>query len=277
VKTKSRRLCHRETPEDCHNCFEDRSAEDFWLRKRRYQWYFGLIDQFVAPSEFLRQRYVAWGIEPARIVTIENGQADRVPPPPRALTHGGTRNRFGFFGQINPFKGLQVVLRGLAALPPEDRSRIALEIHGVNLDQQNAAFQEEIDALRQELEREGVIQWMGPYDPAQLSERMARVDWVVVPSIWWENSPMVIQEAFTLGRPVVCSGIGGMAEKVEDGVNGVHVPAAHPKAWAETLLWLGAQTEEWDRLRAGISRPPSYAECARAHLQLLDRFEKRVA
>ena len=46
---------------------------------------------------------------------------------------------------------------------------------------------------------------------------MASVDWVVVPSIWWENSPLVIQEAFGYGRPVICSDIGGMAEKVTDG------------------------------------------------------------
>ena len=51
---------------------------------------------------------------------------------------------------------------------------------------------------------------------------MAEIDWVVVPSIWWENSPLVIQEAFLHGRPVICSDIGGMAEKVEHEVNGLH-------------------------------------------------------
>ena len=44
---------------------------------------------------------------------------------------------------------------------------------------------------------------------------MSEIDWVVVPSRWWENSPLVIQEAFMHGRPVICSGIGGMAEKVD--------------------------------------------------------------
>ena len=51
---------------------------------------------------------------------------------------------------------------------------------------------------------------------------MAEIDWVVVPSIWWENSPLVIQEAFLHGRPVICSDIGGMAEKVRHGVDGLH-------------------------------------------------------
>ncbi|TOE31852.1 hypothetical protein CGJ44_25955, partial [Vibrio parahaemolyticus] len=48
------------------------------------------------------------------------------------------------------------------------------------------------------------------------------VDWVIVPSTWWENSPMVIQEAFNHGRPLIVSDIGGMAEKVAHDVNGLH-------------------------------------------------------
>ena len=42
---------------------------------------------------------------------------------------------------------------------------------------------------------------------------IAEVDWVIVPSIWWENSPLVIQEAFATGRPVICSEVGALAKK----------------------------------------------------------------
>jgi glycosyltransferase involved in cell wall biosynthesis len=51
---------------------------------------------------------------------------------------------------------------------------------------------------------------------------LRRVDAVLVPSIWWENSPLVIQEAFAAKRPLIVSNIGGMAEKVKDGVYGYH-------------------------------------------------------
>ena len=64
---------------------------------------------------------------------------------------------------------------------------------------------------------------------------MASVDWVVVPSIWWENSPLVIQEAFLHGRPVICSDIGGMAEKVDDGVNGLHFRTGDPRSLAQAI------------------------------------------
>jgi glycosyltransferase involved in cell wall biosynthesis len=51
---------------------------------------------------------------------------------------------------------------------------------------------------------------------------MAACDYVVLPSTWWENSPVVIQEAYQAKRPVICTGIGGMAEKVIDDVTGLH-------------------------------------------------------
>jgi glycosyltransferase involved in cell wall biosynthesis len=76
----------------------------------------------------------------------------------------------------------------------------------------------------------------------------------VVPSIWWENSPLVIQEAFMHGRPVICSDIGGMAEKVIDGVNGLHFTAGDPRSLATVLRRAASDPELWDRLRKGAPR-----------------------
>ncbi|MWP39744.1 glycosyltransferase [Rhodobacter sphaeroides] len=269
VKAGGTRLCSRESLDDCMRCFPEYSAEEFWLRKHRYRAYFDLVDKFVSPSEFLRQRYIAWGIVPERIVTIENGQERAKPRPPRLIADGEGRNRFGFFGQINPFKGIDVLLQALAMMSKSERRRLTLEMHGTNLEYQAPEFRERILELRAPLEKDGVLQWIGPYEPFQLADRMANVDWVLVPSVWWENSPMVIQEALSLGRPVVVSDIGGMAEKIVNGVNGVHVPVGNARAWADTLLRLCGETSSWEQLRAGILPSLSHADCARLHMQLL--------
>jgi glycosyltransferase involved in cell wall biosynthesis len=84
---------------------------------------------------------------------------------------------------------------------------------------------------------------------------MAAIDWVVVPSIWWENSPLVIQEAFAHGRPVICSDIGGMAEKVTHGVNGLHFRAGDPRSLADVIRRAVEDPGLWDDLRAGIPAP----------------------
>ncbi len=80
---------------------------------------------------------------------------------------------------------------------------------------------------------------------------------------------MVIQEAFIFGRPVVASDIGGMSEKVNHGIDGLHVPAGNVRAWSDTLLKLSGMTDEWDRLRAGIVAPIGYADCAEHHMKSL--------
>ncbi len=269
IKTGGTKLCSRESYDECRQCFPEKTAEDFWLRKHRFQSYFKLVDQFVSPSEFLRQRYSAWGLKPEQIVVIENGQSQEPPVAPRDLGEDESRNRFGFFGQINPYKGLDVVLQALTDMPRRERRKLVLEVHGANLEWQPAAYQEKIESLRQPLIEEGVVQWVGPYQPHELKSRMAGVDWVVIPSIWWENSPMVIQEAFVCGRPVVCSDIGGMREKVRNKVDGIHVGAASPFAWGKSLARLAGWIDEWDALVSGISRPLSYSECARAHCEIL--------
>jgi glycosyltransferase involved in cell wall biosynthesis len=97
---------------------------------------------------------------------------------------------------------------------------------------------------------------------------MAGVDWVVVPSIWWENSPLVIQEAFCHRRPVICSNIGGMAEKVDDRVNGLHFAVGDPAALAATLELAATRSGLLDELRAGIKAPPTVAETADACLKI---------
>ncbi|MCI0590636.1 MAG: glycosyltransferase, partial [Gammaproteobacteria bacterium] len=77
---------------------------------------------------------------------------------------------------------------------------------------------------------------------------MERIDWVVVPSIWWENSPLVIQEAMKFGRPVICADIGGMAEKVSDRRNGLHFRARNPFDLAARIEEAATTEGLWDTL-----------------------------
>lgn len=267
IKTgASFKLCSRSSYDDCRQCFPQKTAEDFWMRKHYFMKHFDLVDQFVSPSEFLRQRYVDWGLPADKIVVIENGQSAEPALHPRPLSKGETRNRFGFFGQINPYKGLHVILEALHQMPKEDRKKIVLEVHGANLEHQSQEFQEKIEMLRDPLIKQGVVQWVGPYQPHELRARMAGVDWVVVPSIWWENSPMVIQEAFVHGRPLLVSNIGGMAEKVVSEVNGMKIVAGNVLDWIRVLKMASQYSSEWDFLKEGISPPISFGECADVHL-----------
>ena len=274
IKTGNFRLCSQSGSDDCARCFPDSTPEDFWLRRHYFMSHFDLVDQFVAPSEFLRQRYIDWGLDPARITVIENGQAHDEPLPPRPLAGGEARHRFGFFGQITPYKGLDVVLEALPLQQEEGGGKAVLEVHGANLELQPEDYRKKVERLRAPLMERGVVQWMGPYQPHELRGRMAGVDWVVVPSIWWENSPMVIQEALVCGRPLVVSNIGGMKEKVRDGQDGVHAPVGNVLQWKAVLARCAASTEGYDQLLAGIARPASHRIAAQRHGNLISRARR---
>ena len=274
VRTIDDEPCLEESPRRCHECFPEISPQTFFMRKRFIQSHLSLVDLFLAPSAFLRDRYVDWGIPPERIVVEEYG---RTAPDGVVLdAERPARNRFGYFGQLTPYKGVQVALEAMRHLSndrvhddpllralesaagrpgaPEGDEEIArpeLRVHGANLDLQPGQFQNQVRALLEELR--DAVHFVGRYDHAQLAGLMANVDWVVVPSIWWENSPLVIQEAFHFGRPVICSDIGGMAEKVAHGVNGLHFRAGDPVSLARTMRTALESPGLWEELRAGIA------------------------
>ncbi|WP_338746428.1 glycosyltransferase family 4 protein [Pseudomonas putida] len=266
VKAGSKKLCYESSIDDCHRCLPAFSREQFWLREMFIKEHFEFVDHFVSPSEFLRQRYIAWGMDPQKITVIENGQEEAEPLPSRPSA--SQRNRFGFFGQINEFKGADLLLEAITRLTPKQRKSLVVEFHGANLEHQSHEFQQKIRGMMDPLIAEGCVRWAGPYQASQLKSRLAKIDWVLVPSIWWENSPMVIQEAFIHGRPVICANIGGMAEKVTHGVNGLHFEARNPIDLADTLVEAATSHGLWDTLQNGIERPISYTECAVEHLEI---------
>ena len=91
---------------------------------------------------------------------------------------------------------------------------------------------------------------MGSYKSADLPALMREVDWTIVPSTWWENAPVVIQESFFHGRPIITSDIGGMAEKVRDGIDGLHFRAGNAESLAEAMAGAIRERALWDRLRS---------------------------
>ncbi len=271
VKCGGNRLCSHESLDDCHTCFPQTSREDFWLRKRFILRHFDLIDGFISPSHFLRRRYMDWGLAADKITVIENAQIRRPPAPYRKIPEHAPRNRFGFFGQINEYKGFDVLLQALLLAHEQSDVPIYMDVNGANLDKQPKAFRERIEGLCEKIDKLGTLRWAGPYGPDDLPKRMASVDWVVTPSIWWENSPMVIQEAFLHGRPVICSGIGGMAEKVRDGIDGLHAEPRSPLAFAEVLQYAASNVELWRSLVERIPPPLFPDECAESHLSFFQK------
>lgn len=263
VKRKTNKLCYKSSPVECAGCYPERKPTDYFLRKRYIKSHFDLVDHFVSPSHFLKERYVDWGVDADKISVIENGQPPAEKLPPRPLTEGEGRLRFAYFGQLSPFKGLDVLLEALDHLPKDIKKKVSIQIHGSPLEHVPEAFRNKITPLIQKNKKN--VTHFGPYETKDLPKLMADIDWVVMPSVWWENSPLVIQEAFKFGRPLVVSDIGGMSEKVKDDLYGLHFRASSTQNLASKIIQIANDDNLWMKLYQALPVPLNSKQVLHEH------------
>ncbi len=262
IRKTDRSLCTQASPVRCHQCFPDRSPEQFLMRKMWFMRHLREADAYTCPSRFMIEHYVAWGLDRARIHHVTNGQAD-YSGSVRLPVAEGPKRRFGFFGQLVDVKGVQVLLRAVAILRAEGFTDFSVELNGDNLRYASPAVREEIEAfLAAEAAlpaEQRIVRYNGSYHVDQLRSRMARVDWCVVPSIWWEIFGLVISEAWMFRRPVICSNVGGPAERIGDDVNGLHFEMGDAQSLAATIRRACSEEGLWERLVSALPEPPTRA------------------
>ncbi|CAH0180089.1 glycosyltransferase [Roseomonas sp. CECT 9278] len=244
IRTRGRELCRAFAPTQCAGCFPERTARHFALRRAAFLAVLRRFDAVVYPSDFVRGRFRDWGLVGPHEVVLENYLGDALAAfPRRVAADASLAGSFAFFGQPTPFKGLDVLVRGfalaLAAMPG-----LSLAVFGCEREDVIRMFPEVAGALDQ---AGAAVSFFGRYDQAEVLDLMQTVGWVVVPSIWWENSPVVIQEAKRAGTPLVVSDIGGMAEKVRPGVDGLHFKRGSVQDLARVLR-VAAGVEVFERV-----------------------------
>jgi len=210
------------------------------------------VDVFLTPSQTLHEIFLRAGFpqNKLRMVSqgIETGLFSDLNCRP------SSRFRLGFLGNLIVSKAPDVLLQAFRLLP-EGSAELHIwgsigEYHGDN------SYAQIIEPL---LEGPGIIRH-GFVPHEKIAEIFASIDCLVIPSIWIENAPFVIREAFAAGVPVVASDIGGMAEMVEDGVSGLHFKAGDAEDLARQLRRLIDERNLLGRLRTGIPKMPSIGE-----------------
>ncbi|BBJ32412.1 hypothetical protein RAS_p080 (plasmid) [Rickettsia asiatica] len=172
------------------------------------------VDHFIAPSKFLMNKFVKeFNIPHTKISYLDYGFD---------LNRLKDRNRipeedfiFGYIGTHTPEKGIDLLLKAFSSLSANAK----LRIWGA-LSQETAGLKAIANHFPQKVKDK--IEWMGNYENENIvTEVFNKVDAIVIPSIWGENSPLVIHEAEQLRIPVITADYGGMAEYVQDGINGL--------------------------------------------------------
>jgi len=193
------------------------------------------VDRFVAPSRFLQDRYVDWGLATERIEYVPNVVAAQSPSDRAPAT--ASPMRFVFMSQHTPYKGVDVLLEALSYIEdrhPDIAARALVDIWGSGIERFGPEWIERIDSLKNKL---GLwVSFRGAYQPTQTGQIYSTADWTIVPSVWWENRPLVIEESLANRVPVLASGIGGMAELICTPQRGRTFTAGDPVALAAAIV-----------------------------------------
>jgi glycosyltransferase involved in cell wall biosynthesis len=184
------------------------TARDVIERLEKVREVFDTIDLFIAPSAALGAEYRRLGLPAAKLRVSDYGFA-RFDAAPR--TAGG-RLRIGFVGTLVWHKGPHVLLEAVQHLPAD---KFELKLFG-----DPNVFPDYVRTLRR-LAHNAPVRFMGGFDQSRMPDVYAEIDVLVVPSLWPENSPLVIHEAFMAGVPVVGSRQGGIPELVTHEKNGL--------------------------------------------------------
>jgi len=174
------------------------------LMKRYNSAYSGLI----APSAFLRDAYISNGLTvPLKLshFGIEVDRSSKPPSPKPDVT------RIGYVGQIAPHKGVHILMDAFLQV---NSPALSLDIWGP-ASQDPAYFKDLVDRS------EGrPVRFNGTFPTKDIASVLAQVDVLVIPSTWYENSPLIMLQALATHTPVLVSDVLGLTEFIEDGVSG---------------------------------------------------------
>lgn len=198
---------------------EDQDIEHWtgWVRRRmkHLREVSERVDRFIAPARYLYERYRdEFGLSERKLTYLDYGfDLARFRPRRR---QGGEPFTFGYIGTHIPAKGIHLLIAAFGKL----RGHCQLRIWGRPRGQDT----ESLHALAAALPGEGAarVHWLHEYRNQDImTDVFDRVDAIVVPSVWVENSPLVIHEALQARVPVVTADAGGMAEYIGHQINGL--------------------------------------------------------
>lgn len=203
-------------------------------------------DRVVCLTGFLADRFAANGFDTTRFEVVPHG------PEAAHLRHGerrrGERVRFVVAGGLSAHKGTALVIEAFRAEPDLDAE---LVVFG-SLEGSSPESIRVVEAAQ----ADGRVTVAGRYEPGDLGRVVASADYLLAPSLAFDNAPMVVRAALHIGVPVVASDLGTLAEMVRDGETGWLVPPGDLPAWRTALRRAVDQRDRW----SGVGRAQVTAE-----------------
>jgi len=223
--------------------------ESYWAKWKKYYDY---VDYFIVPSQFMKMQLMKNGIEKNKIKYLPNFLDEEK----LEKNESGEMEKYIlFFGRLSQEKGISVLIEAMRYIKNEN---IKLKIAGDG---------EELFNLKKQAEKlklENQVEFLGYQNKEQVKKLIANSQFVVVPSVWYENAPYSVLESFSQAKPVIGSRIGGIEEIIIDGKTGLLFNPGNAKDLAEKInfLWknpqeiyqMGSETSEFFKEKFGSKK-----------------------
>jgi len=172
---------------------------------------FGQHSVAVAPTDFVKQKYLTMGFDSPKIEVIPHGIS--YPADLASQREPSRRLNLVYVGSVAPIKGLRTLVSAVNGLPAD---AVSLKIFGGL-----SSFPDYVEELRALIAHPGIT-LEGHVDRDRLWSELLQADAFVLPTLWFEASPLVIQEAYAAGLPVIASLIGAASELIVHEQTGLH-------------------------------------------------------
>lgn len=179
---------------------------------------YDMVDVLIAPSRFYRSKMIEFGFPEEQVVHLDYCiDVDSFTPVYE------DKGYFLYMGRLAPEKGLYTLIEAASRVP-----EAVIHIAGTGPLE---------DDIKRFVAEKGLnnVKMLGFQSGENLTNLVKGARAVVIPSEWYENSPLTLYESFSTGKPVVASRIGGLPEYVEDGVTGYTFPHKDAEALAGIL------------------------------------------
>ncbi|MEF3692021.1 MAG: glycosyltransferase family 4 protein [Candidatus Moraniibacteriota bacterium] len=209
------------------------TLESYWAKWKKY---YDCIDILVAPSRFMQNKLIENGFRREKIKYIPNFLDSSAQ---KNKTFGRKERYILFSGRLSVEKGLEFLIKTFSK---NDDKKLILKIAGRGEDEIY------LKKLARVLKMEKRIIFLGYRSGAQLRELIRESLAVVVPSVWFENAPYSILEAYAQAKAVIASDLGGIPELIKYGETGLIFRHGDEKSLAEKIRYISRNSINLEKM-----------------------------
>ncbi len=184
------------------------------------------VDMFISPSYYLREQYIKAGFNANKILVLANG-IDVAKFDVKKIT--SNKIHFTCIGHLGEHKGVLLILQALSSI--EDKEKLHINIVG------EGPLEENLKNYISDNQLSEYVTLFGKVSNEKIVTIFAQTDVYIIPSMWPENQPVTITEAFSSKIPVIGTNLGGIKELIIPNKTGLLFPMGNANALAESMLF----------------------------------------